>query len=304
MPSFRAKLLNAVLRKRHWLRFEKREVFDFNTSIQKFRDNCEQSARRLAKLPDGIRVEAFQIKGIPAEFIHPSNENGNKIIFYVHGGGYVSGSCNDHRNIVSRFVVRTGIKLLHFEYRLAPEHPYPAALEDSLSVYNYLLETGLKSSDIIIAGESAGGGLALCILLALKERGIELPSRAVVISPWTDLKCTGESYKTKSEVSLAPPNSWTVFSKYYYGENNPECPFISPLYGDLKGLPPTLIYAGEDDELIDDSIRFTEIAKKAGSTVFLKTGKGMVHCYPLLPDFIPESKMAFEDICEFMRNEK
>lgn len=302
MLSIRARLINFMLRNRHLFSSEKRKPFDFNTSIQKFREDCEKGAKRLAKLPEGTKVEAFRINKIQAEFIYPFQKYSSKVILYIHGGGYVSGSCEDHRALVARIVNQTGIKALQFNYRLAPENPFPAALEDSITAYQFLLNSGIPASDIIIAGESAGGGLCLCTLLAIRERNLPLPSSAVAISPWTDLKCTGESYKTKNKVSLAPLNSWTVFSKYYTGDNDPLCPFISPIYGDLSKLPPILLYAGEDDELIDDAVKFAEKASAAGTKVLLRTGKGMVHCYPLLPAFIPEAKAAMKEICEFIRN--
>jgi len=302
MTSIRAKVMNFLLRNRYTFRFQRKEAFDFNTSIQGFRDQCERGAQRFGKVPPDVRVEKLNIGIVPAEYLIPVKEHENKIILYVHGGGYVSGSCNDHRSIVARLVQQTGIKALLYEYRLAPEYQYPAALDDSLAVYNFLLDSGIHNSNIIITGESAGGGLTLCLLLKLRDNNIPLPSAAAVMSPWTDLKCTGESYKTKSKVSLAPYNSWNVFSKYYVGETDPGCQYISPLYGDLSGLPPILIYAGESDELIDDSIRFEKKAANSGSKVLLRTGKEMVHCYPLLPEFIPESKAAFKEFCEFIRN--
>jgi acetyl esterase/lipase len=139
------------------------------------------------------------------------------------------------------------------------------------------------------------------MLLALRDQGLPLPAAAVAISPWTDLKCTGESYRTRNKVSLAPLNSWTVFSKYYVGDNNPCLPWISPLYGELHGLPPILIYAGDDDELVDDSVRFAEKARAAGVDVRLQVGEKMVHCYPLLPPMIPEARLAMDEICAFIK---
>lgn len=304
MPSFQANIFRFVMKHRHLLRFQlkRRNVIDFNTSIPGFREECEKGARLLGKLPAGLEVLPLTIEDIPAEWIIPSGVSKDKVILYTHGGGYVSGSCSDHRAIVAGRLVRgCGIATLMFEYRLAPEHPYPAAIDDSVAVYRWLLGHGTSPANIMIVGESAGGGLCLALLLALRDQGLPLPAAAVAISPWTDLKCTGESYRTRNKVSLAPLNSWTVFSKYYAGDNDPCFPWISPLYGELHGLPPIFICAGDDDELVDDSVRFAEKAKAAGVDVRLKVGASMVHCYPLLPSFIPEARQAMDEICAFIK---
>ncbi len=305
MPSLQSRFFRFIMEHRHLFRFQmkKVEVFDFNTSIPKFREDCEKGAKMLGKMPTGIEVSPVSIEGITAEWITPVAAGKDKVILYTHGGGYVSGSCSDHRNIVARLVKGCNVRTLLFEYRLAPEHPYPAALDDTLTVYRWLLAHGTAPSNIMIVGESAGGGLCLAALLALRDQGIPLPKAAVAISPWTDLKCTGESYRTKNEVSLAPLNSWTVFSKYYAGENDPCTPWISPLYGELQGLPPMFLCAGEDDELFDDSTRFAEKAKAAGVDVKLIVGERMVHCYPFLPAFIPEAREAMDKICSFIKTQ-
>ncbi|MDD3051142.1 MAG: alpha/beta hydrolase, partial [Candidatus Cloacimonetes bacterium] len=149
--------------------------------------------------------------------------------------------------------------------------------------------------------ESAGGGLCLALLLALKERKIVLPAAVVAISPWTDLTCSGESYKTKNKVSPAPLNSWTVFSEHYAGSHNKENPLISPLYGNLEGLPPIFINSGVDDELFDDGKNFAEKAKEAGVDVRFREGKGMIHCYPLLAPLFPEATEAMQEIVDFVK---
>lgn len=298
MSSIQGKLLNFMLRHR-----KKKEVFDINTSIPKFRNDCEKAAALFAKLPEGVIVSPFTINEIPAEWIGTADTRKDKVILYTHGGGYVSGSCADHRAIVAKnFVKGAGAASLLFEYRLAPEHPYPAAVDDSLAVYRWLLDQGVLPSNIILAGESAGGGLCLALLLAIRDSEIPLPAAAVAIQPWTDLTCGSESYGTKHKVSLAPINSWTVFSKYYVGENNPRHPWISPLYGDLSGLPPLFIAAGTDDELFDEAVRFANKAKAAGVEVTIRVGEGMVHCYPLLPPFVPEARRTLGEICGFIKN--
>jgi monoterpene epsilon-lactone hydrolase len=310
MPSIQSQLINLVLRNRHLLKFHlKRETWDWNTSVPEFREECEKGAKRI-KLPEGIEVSPLTIEGLPtglaAEWIRPSATSPDHIeddgvIFYTHGGGYVSGSCSDHHGHVAKFVMGSGVPALLYEYRLAPEHPFPAAIEDTLTSYRWLLERGTSPSRIVIVGESAGGGLCLATLLALKEEGIPLPAAGVAISPWTDLKLTGESHRMRSKVSIDPLGMSMVCSKYYAGENDPGDPWISPLYGDLHGLPPLLIYVGDDEMMRDDSTRFADKATHAGVDVTLRVGEGMVHCYPLFAPLFPEATQAMDEICAFIK---
>jgi epsilon-lactone hydrolase len=301
MTSFKSKIFNFLIRNAHLLRGQiKKERFDFKTSIDGFRERCEKGASKYAKIANGVSIEKQIIEGINSEWLIPEGANPEKVILYVHGGGYVSGSCSDHRAIISKFAKNTGIKNLLYEYRLAPENPFPAAVDDSVNVYQWLLNSGYKPENIVIAGESAGGGLCLATLLALKERNIALPAAAVAISPWTDLTCSSDSYKTKNKVSPAPLDSWVVFSKYYIGNNRADLPLISPLFGDLKGLPPIFINSAVDDELFEDGEKFYLKARSAGVDITFRAGIGMVHCYPLLAPMFPEAKEAMDEIVEFI----
>lgn len=281
----------------------KKETFDMNTSIAQFREDCEKGAAHYAKLPAGVEVKPDDIDGIKAEWLIPSGSNPEKVIMYVHGGGYVSGSCSDHRGFVSKFAAFTGVSNLVYEYGLAPENPYPAAVDDSVKVYRWLLASEFKPENIIIAGESAGGGLTLAILLYLKDHNIPLPKAGVAISPWTDLTCSGETYQTKNKVSPAPLNSWHVFAKHYAGENPLTLPYISPLFGDLNGLPPLFINSGMDDELFDDGRLFAEKAMAAGVDVTFRAGEKMLHCYPLLAPMFPEATEAMDEMVAFIKRQ-
>lgn len=301
MQSLRSRLLNFALRNRHWLHLRLRpDRIDWDTSITDFRQEAEKMNRVLAKLPKGVTSEAVADGEVAAEFITPPGASTDKVILYTHGGGYVSGSVQDHRSIVGKVAKNCGVRVFLFDYRLAPEHPYPAALDDSVAAYRWLLAHGFTPDHIMIMGESAGGGLCLATLLALRDQELPLPAAAIAISPWTDLKCTGESYRTKAKVCLSPTGSWTVFSKYYVGDNDPMLPGISPLYGDLHGLPPLLIQAGDDEVLRDDAIQFAEKAQAAGVDVTLRVEKRMVHCYPLLAPLFPEATEAMDEICAFV----
>jgi epsilon-lactone hydrolase len=302
MTSLKSKLLNFMVVNRHLLQGKlKQEAFDLNTSIDEFRERCEKGATKYAKIPKDVTIKEQVIEGIKSEWLIPDGADQYKMILYVHGGGYVSGSCNDHRGFVSKFAKFTGVTNLTYEYRLAPENPFPAALDDSLEIYQWILSSGIKPENILIAGESAGGGLCLAILLALKERNIPMPVAAVAISPWTDLTCSGESYITKNKVSAAPLNSWNVFSKYYVGGNKATFSLISPLFGNLKGLPPIFINSGVNDELFEDGEQFYLKAMEAGVDVTFRPGFGMLHCYPLFAPMFKEATEAMDEIVEFIR---
>ncbi len=311
MPSMQSRLLNFVLRNRHLMKFHlKRETWDWNTSVDGFRQVCEEGAKKAGKLPIGIQVSPADIPGLPAglsaEWICPIAASSEKIensavIFYTHGGGYVSGSCSDHRFQVAKIVQDSGVRALLYEYRLAPEHPFPAAMEDTLHAYRWLLAQVASPAQIIIVGESAGGGLGLAALLALRDQLLPLPAAAVAISPWTDLTCSGKSYRTKVDVCLSPPGMDRVTSKYYAGDNDPRLPWISPLFGDLHGLPPLLIYTGDDEIHRDGAISFAEKASAAGVEVALRVGQGMVHCYPFFAPLIPEATQAMAEISAFIK---
>lgn len=261
-------MVNLLIRKSYLLRGKKqKEVFTMETSIEEFRKNCEKGAARYSSMPRGIEIQEEVIAHCKSEWIIPEGANEKSLVFYVHGGGYVSGSLTDHRSFVAKFAKNTGITNLLYEYRLAPENPYPAALNDSVKVYEAVLEMGYKPENIVVAGESAGGGLLLAMLLALKERGIPMPKAAVSISPWTDLTCASDSYKTKNRFSPAPTDSWHVFAKHYAGDEQLSNPLISPLFGDLAGLPSLYIVSGENDELFEDGEKFAAKAKEAGVNV-------------------------------------
>lgn len=302
MAGIKSKIFNFIARNSHLIRGKlKKEIFDMDKSIIDFRERCEKAAGKYIKMPAGITAKKQLIHHVSSEWLVPDAADPDKVILYVHGGGYVSGSCNDHRGFVSKFAKYTGVINLIYEYRLAPENPFPSALDDSVQVYQWLLSSGYKPQNILITGESAGGGLSLAMLLALKELNIVMPAAAVAISPWTDLTCSGSSYKTKNRLSPAPLNSWEVFSKHYAGNCSRNNPLISPLFGDLKGLPPLFINSATNDELYDDGERFYEKARNSGVDITFRAGKDMIHCYPLLAPLFKEATEAMNEIVDFIK---
>lgn len=303
MQSLKSRLLFVVIRHRHLLRGELRKPrFDATTSIPAFRAQCERSAARLSRMAPNVRVEPATLGGSPAEWLVPDRSPSDRVILYVHGGGYVSGSCADHRGFVSMFAARLGVRCVTYEYRLAPEHPFPAAVDDSVRAYRALLDDlHVRPEHIVVAGESAGGGLALSLLLALKELGLPQPAAVVAISPWTDLTCSSEAYRTRNARSAAPLDSWLVFRAHYAGATPLDHPWVSPLHGDLAGLPPVLVNAGTDDELFDDGRRFVERAVERGVDATFRAGEGMIHCYPMLAPMFREAREAMDEIAAFTR---
>ena len=310
MSSWQSQIIKFTFRNRHLMQGKlKRDVWDENTSVPAFRELCEKGAQR-TKMPASIEAVPVKIDGLPAglaaEWLQPTAEapillEQDAVIFYTHGGGYVSGSCSDHRALIAKFPLGSGVRTLLYEYRLAPEHPFPAAMDDTLTAYRWMLGQITPSTRIIIAGESAGGGLCLATLLALRDQGLPMPVAGIALSPWTDLLLTGESHRTRAQAAIDPPGMSQICSRYYVGENDPRFPWISPLYGDLHGLPPLLIDVGDDEMLRDNSVMFAEKARAAGVEVTLNVVAGQIHCYPLLPDFIPESREAMAEICAFIR---
>ncbi|NPV91949.1 MAG: alpha/beta hydrolase [Firmicutes bacterium] len=302
MISLKARLVLFMLYSRN-RRIKQKENVDWSTreAVVQFRQRVGEGAGRFGALPDGIETRLLTIGDIPAEWILHPRSTSDRVMLYVHGGGYVSGTIDAHRAIVAKFVHRSEVGALLFEYRLAPENPYPAALEDSLAVYRWLLGQGVPPSSIVLVGDSAGGGLALATMLALKDLGEPLPAAAAVYSPVTDYTCSGESYRTNAGTCLSPTGIGPAFARHYAGGEDPGIPYISPLHGDLHGLPPLLIYAGGYETLLDDSLRFAEKARAAGVEVRLEVGERMFHCYPACAPMFPEATAALNDICDFVR---
>lgn len=304
MQSIRSKFFIWLIKNRHLFKLKlKPQIIDESFSVTQFRKEIDSAAVKYNRIPKDIEIKSSDIDGMNSEWLIPVGAPDNKVILYIHGGGFISGSCLTHRVHVSKIVKSSGLKALVFDYRLAPEHPYPAALEDSLSAYKWLLKEGYKSTDIVIAGESAGGSLTLAALIAIRDQGLPLPKAAVSISPCTDLTCSAESFKTNAKRDIAPINSWSIWTGYYVGENDPSLPWLSPLKADLKGLPPILLCVGSAEIHLDDTRNFAVKAKQAGVETNFKIWKGMVHSFPMLSPFFPEAKAAMVEICEYIREQ-
>lgn len=303
MQSLKSKIILGLMVNRHLLRGKlRKQPFDPSPEgVRQLRQQTENGAKMFGKLPVEVEIVPVRIGEMYAEWMKLPTNNQQKAMLYFHGGMYVTGSPQSHRPHVYKFVKGSGVNALVFDYRLAPEHPFPAALDDAIMAYRYLWDQGFEPQNIVFAGDSAGAGLCLAALLAIKDKGLELPAAAAVLSPWTDLARTGESYVTNVEKCLSPKGSSENASEFYAGNNDKKNPFISPLYGDLAGLPPLHISAGSNEILRDDSIRFAQKAKDAGVEVTLLIGEGMCHCYPAFGNLFRESKLAMSEICNHLK---
>lgn len=253
------------------------------------------------QIPVGIRSKRIIINGIEGEWIYKDEIDKSKVIVYFHGGGYTHGSKKKYRLIIGEMVKETGINTFMFDYRLAPENPYPAAFEDAIKAYEFLVGEGVRGRDMIFIGDSAGGGLAFATALYLKDNDMELPGKILAMSPWTDLTCTGKSIKKNEKTELfVPEKLLKEFSKGYVGCEDSRNPYISPLYGDLKGLPDSYINVGSHETLLDDSTRFHEKLLQSGVKSRLSVGEGLFHCYPLFALALDEAAEEFERMHEFI----
>ncbi len=310
MSSLKSKLVIFMIQNRNLLKGQiKREVITRETDTVQMRKEFESAATKIP-FPTGVKVAPVTIpglaEGLAAEWIYPENgpdrpAAGTRAMFYTHGGGYVSGNCIDHRMHVAKFVQATGIPALLYDYRLAPEYPFPAGMQDTQAAYRWLLAQGVEPQRLAIVGESAGAGLCLAALLAIRDEGLPLPAAGVALSPWTDLARTGESYRSNAQKDISTLGSWDVWGDYYVGDNDPRNPWISPLYGDLAGLPPIFIQVGTHEILLDDALRFAAKAKSCGTDVTLSVWPGMVHCFALLAPMFPEATQAWEEVIAYIR---
>jgi acetyl esterase/lipase len=251
-----------------------------------------------------VHCQPVDAGGVPAEWITAPGAQPEKVIYYLHGGGYVMGSINTHREMVSRLSRAAGARALLIDYRLAPENQFPAALEDAMTAYRWLLSTGVKPNKLVIAGESAGGGLTVATLMALRDSQVPLPAAGICMSPWVDMECLGKSIVTKSSIDpMVRQNDLKMYVKAYLGDADRRTPLAAPIYGNLKGLPPLLIQVGTAEILFDDATRLAERARLDSVDVVFEPWEEMIHMWHMFP-MLPEGNQAIERIAEFMRNHK
>jgi monoterpene epsilon-lactone hydrolase len=253
-------------------------------------------------IPEGTSVAAVNCGGVPCLWIDAPGSAQDRVIVHFHSGGYLMGSANGYRSFGGFLAAATGCRVLVVDYRLAPENPHPAAIEDALAVYKWLLSQNVDPRNLLICGDSAGGGLALITLQALRDEGLPLPAGGISISPLADLVHSGESYVVnEGKDPLVDMDLIKMIGSAYCGLLDPKLPRISPLYGDWRGLPPLLIFAGEIELLRDDGKQCAAAAAKAGVDATYVEGEGMPHIWTLFADRLPEAREAFDQIGAFAR---
>jgi len=287
----------------HFWKFIIRKMYkEKRMTIAQIRAQDTSAGKFIGRPPKDVEVENININGIAAAWIRPSDADKTKALLHIHGGGYVTGSIASYLRMCILMAQTLKMNVLLPAYRLAPERPFPAALDDVLKIYRWLLSQGYQSKDILIAGDSAGGGLCVASVLALREQGDELPAAVICLSPWADLTMQGQSHVTKSK-SEAMLNTETLreWVLAYTNKENLGNPLVSPIFADFHDFPPLLIQVSGDEILLDDAVALAEKAKSAGVDVSLKVWDGLWHVWQVLGDAIPESKMAFEEIGQFAR---
>jgi monoterpene epsilon-lactone hydrolase len=271
--------------------------------ILQLRKMMQSFARRTPPMPPGIRLEATLLNGVKVERTQRLFANDDtRAVLYVHGGGFVAGAPVNHRPLTRRLAAGLGCPVYSVDYRLAPEHPFPAALDDCLAVYRALLAKGIAPKKIAFGGDSAGGNLVLALSLKLKQLGLEQPGAIVALSPPTDLTepFPSRTGNAKSDAMFDSRMFPSVGAHYCPGHDLTE-PLLSPLRGDHAGMPPTLLMASQLEMLRDDSIRLAEKLREAGVSVQLEVWPKVFHAWPVLADYVPESRAAVKLIVEFIR---
>lgn len=271
-------------------------------TVEELRADWEKFAESFPASPD-VSFEPVNAAGVSAEWVTAPGGASDRVVLYFHGGGYSVGTLASYRNFTGRLARGTGARLLAVGYRLAPEHPFPAALDDAVASYGWLIDQGIPPNRIALAGDSAGGGLALATAIALRDRGYPRPAAIVAICPSTDLAKEGASVRERAHLDpIVNYESSMAHALRYVGKGgNLKHPLASPLYAELHDLPPILILIGTHECLFDDSSRFAAKAESAGVEVELDIWEGMIHVWPIFADILPEGREAIEKIGNYVK---
>ena len=259
-----------------------------------------ERAEKVFPTPAEVKVERVTAPAAPAEWLRPPSAAPGRVVLYLHGGGYVIGSPRSHRHLAAAIATAARSSALLLEYRCAPEARFPAAVDDAVAAYRWLLDQGVSAGGLVIAGDSAGGGLTVATLLALRDARLPLPAAAVCISPWVDLTCSGASYGTKAATDpIVKRAGVDEMARAYLGTADRRTPLASPLFADLRGLPPLLIQVGSEEVLLDDSVQLAERAKAAGVDTTLEVWDEMIHVWHWFLPLLDEAEKAIGAIGRF-----
>jgi len=281
------------------------DVGETQPDVDSFRIKIKSTEKFSKSLAKNISVQTVKINGVNCEWISNGNDNDNNenqnILVYLHGGGYVIGGPDSHRDVAWRIADKCSCKLLLVDYRLAPEHPFPAAIDDATSCYQGLLDSGFQPENIAFAGDSAGGGLTAATLLNLKHLELPQPKCAVLMSPWLDLSAEGPSIPiNESADPMLTLKALNTMAKHYLGEQDSKTPLASPVFADLSGLAPLLVHVGSTEILLSDSERFCSSIRGYQGEVSLVIWPKMPHVFQMFASFIPEAKQSIAQISAFI----
>jgi monoterpene epsilon-lactone hydrolase len=294
MTSFRSRIIQRIMH-------DTKQAFLRDIPIAVQRRRIDAAARRGIHVPHSVCLQTISANGVPSDWLEPDNAVSGRAILYLHGGAYVICSPSTHRGLAGNIAHASQARVLLIDYRLAPEHPFPAALEDSISSYRWLIEKGYSPENIAICGDSAGGGLTLAATLSLRDNHEIVPAAIVLLSPWTDLTFSGDSVHTRADRDpLLKLNDHDWMIKSFANGNPLTHPYISPLFANLHDLPPTLIQVGTEEILYDDSTRLEQKACQAGVDVTLEVWQGMWHVFQAFAPYVPESTQAIAKIGDFL----
>lgn len=293
MPSLRAMLFNFYLKGR--MKSKPTHLVDPKV----LRENTDEIAPR--KTPRTLTLEIVADGPVKGEWHKPANAAPGRTVLYFHGGGYVFGSPKSHRGLTFKLAEEACADVFSADYRLAPEHPFPAAVEDAVAAYQFLLAQGRDPAQLAVGGDSAGGGLTLALLLCCKERGLPMPAAAFLYSPWTDLAATGASLEANEASDVMfKKNYLAQGAKRYIGETDPKTPLVSPLYADLSGLPPTLSFVSSTEVLYDDTTRLHDKLLAAGVASEMIVETGLAHVWPIFYPRFPEAARSIRQTAAFI----
>jgi len=269
------------------------------------RAKLERIAGLITHIPRGTTIEPISLAGRPAEKLTPKGVVSEQVLYYMHGGAYLGGSPRTHRGMLAHIAKAVGCTVIVLDYRLAPEHPYPAALDDAVAGWKALLAQGVKPANLVIGGDSAGGNLALVTAIALRDAGLPQPSGLVLLSPWTDMSSSGPSMGTRAERDrLLTVRGIDRAARQFADGLALDDPRLSPLFAKLEGLPKMLIQVGDDELLLDDSVRLAEAARAAGVSLRLDVKLKLWHVWQVMAGWMPEADQAVAEIGAFVRGLK
>lgn len=297
MPSLRARIFRSIAKYSMGARCRKA-----GSSLEEWR-KIDDFVIRNTSVPSGTKIESIEIFELIAEWVQAEGVKDDGVVLYLHGGGFIMGSPATHRELAARLSATSQMRYLVLDYRLSPEHPFPAAMQDTITAYHWLRDHGFTESNIVIGGDSAGGGLALQTLISLRDQESPLPAAAFLLSPPLDwVRFDGDSYRTRADVDPLISREMCILNGgHYVGDNAPETPLLYPIGMDLSGLPPLCVHVGDNEVLLSDSERLVERARAGGVEVEFKIWPGMWHVFQANARYVPESRQSLLEIGQFVR---